>query len=660
MQCQWIEMIHARRADGELDMTQDAGATNQQQEQRGGSRAQTPQVTRSQLVQRLVSAENDLPRFIHDLVTTQVVTVAGTEAAAFLIEPDGTPSNKAELKQIAHIRPDQSTDEVRAAAIRAFRDVIGPCVEQGKDGAFEVSPADATGESAFCLVTLLRAEGKLMAASAVVTRCAGNERARQRLMSMQLIAGYFELYGMRRAQERAIRTVENHQGVLGMISTVATADGFEAAAANLCNELALRTHATRVSIGWLHGSHIRLKAISHTEKFDKKQELVRLLEQAMEESIDQETVVSYSPQGAGSAQVTRNAQALSRHNGGSNIVSLPLRRASEIIGVATLEFPLEHEMTEEAVSSLVVAVDIIASQLWDRYQNDRWLITKAGLSTKKFAEATVGPKYMITKLVVACLIIGLVLLFVIHPMYTVTAPFQFVAKDRRTISAPFEARITEVRVRPSDKVKAGDILIKLDSTELELQKLESEKKIIEAELRASDAEAQRKYGEAKIARAEAETARASADFYAKLIERHVIRAPIDGEVLRGDLMDKRDTIVKQGDALMEVGVRDQLEVELQVAERDIQDVMAGETGYLATKSQPTQKHKFTITRVVPVGDADQGRQDNVFKAYATLDTSDPSWLPGLEGEAKVDVERRTAASIWTKRVIDFIRLKLWV
>lgn len=639
-------------------MTQDTGATNEQT-QRKTVEARAPQVTRTQLVQRLVTAENDLPRFIHDLVTTQAVTVAGTEAAAFVLEAPTEPGGKPELRQVAHIRPDQCTDDVRAAAIRAFRDVILPCIEQGKDGAVEVTPPDTAGESQYCLITLLKSENKLMAASAVVTRCAGNDRARQRLMSMQLIAGYFELYGVRRAQEQAIKTVENHQGVLGMISTVATANGFEAAAANLCNELALRTHATRVSIGWLIGNHIRLKAISHTEKFDKKQELVRLLEQTMEESLDQETVVSFSPE-APSNQVTRNAQALSRHNGGSNIVSLPLRRTSDIIGIVTLEFPQDHQMTEEGVASLVVAVDVIASQLWDRYQNDRWLIVKAGLSIKHVTQETVGPRYMISKLCIALAIIAIVLLFAIHPMYSVTAPFQFVAQDRRVVAAPFEGRIQDVLVRPSDKVKAGQVLVVLDSSELELQKAGADKDVIEAELRAKDAEAQHKYGEAKIAAAQAESARAKSDFFALQIARHQIKAPIDGEVLRGDLMDKRDAQVKQGDMLMEIGQRDDLEVELMVAERDIQDIRVGETGQLATKSQPTQKYGFKITRRVPVGDADSGQADNVFRVYAKLDSQDASWLPGLEGEAKVDIERRSAARIWTQRVIDFVRLKLWI
>ena len=37
-------------------------------------------------MQRLLDASANLPQFVHDLIQTQAVTVAGTEAAAFLIE----------------------------------------------------------------------------------------------------------------------------------------------------------------------------------------------------------------------------------------------------------------------------------------------------------------------------------------------------------------------------------------------------------------------------------------------------------------------------------------------------------------------------------------------------------------------------------------------
>src|SRR3954470_17531719 len=78
---------------------------------------------RSKLVERLLDASANLPAFMKDLLGTMAVTVAGTEAAGFLIEQGQAPAEGGEaeggLRVITHIRPDDSDDEVRAAAIKA-------------------------------------------------------------------------------------------------------------------------------------------------------------------------------------------------------------------------------------------------------------------------------------------------------------------------------------------------------------------------------------------------------------------------------------------------------------------------------------------------------------------------------------------------------------
>jgi len=154
---------------------------------------------------------------------------------------------------------------------------------------------------------------------------------------------------------------------------------------NLCNEMATRTSASRVSIGWVKNERVRVKALSHTEEFDKRQELIVQLERAMEECYDQEEVVQYEPDGTSSNNVTREAQAISRAQGGNTVLSIPLRRQSEIQGVLTLEFAPGQQLGPQAATGLSVAADLLAPQLYDRFQNDRWLITKAGISTREVA-----------------------------------------------------------------------------------------------------------------------------------------------------------------------------------------------------------------------------------------------------------------------------------
>src|SRR5438477_193170 len=101
----------------------------------------------------------------------------------------------------------------------------------------------------------------------VITRCRDVQRAQERLTGMQLVAGYFDLYTLKRTSEQSRTIAQSHQHVLQLATAVATAQGFQSAAMNLCNELATRTGSSRVSIGWIKNDKIRVKALSHTEEF---------------------------------------------------------------------------------------------------------------------------------------------------------------------------------------------------------------------------------------------------------------------------------------------------------------------------------------------------------------------------------------------------------
>src|SRR5690606_15910661 len=113
----------------------------------------------------------------------------------------------------------------------------------------------------------------------------------------------------------------------------------------------------------------------------------------------------------------------------------------EIVGIVTMEFDPKINLDDDALAALTVAVDLVSPSLWDRYQNDRWLITKAGISARHFGEAVVGPRYMITKVVIIILISLGIFISVYSPMYKVSAPFTFVPIVKRDVAAPVEGYI---------------------------------------------------------------------------------------------------------------------------------------------------------------------------------------------------------------------------
>ena len=54
----------------------------------------------------------------------------------------------------------------------------------------------------------------------------------------------------------------------------------------------------------------------------------------------------------------------------------------------------------QVAHALSIVTELLAPQLWDRYNNDRWLITKAGISTRDTAKLVIGPKHMLAKTVI--------------------------------------------------------------------------------------------------------------------------------------------------------------------------------------------------------------------------------------------------------------------
>jgi multidrug efflux pump subunit AcrA (membrane-fusion protein) len=109
--------------------------------------------------------------------------------------------------------------------------------------------------------------------------------------------------------------------------------------------------------------------------------------------------------------------------------------------------------------------------------------------------------------------------------------------------------------------------------------------------------------------------------------------------------------------LFEIAPLDAYRLVVQVDERDISDVVVGQRGHLRLASTPFVPVPFTVEKIVPVATARDGR--NFFRVEARLEHSPDRLRPGMEGVAKIDVDRRRVAAIWTRSALDWARLTLW-
>jgi hypothetical protein len=403
----------------------------------------------------------------------------------------------------------------------------------------------------------------------------------------------------------------------------------------------------------------------------------------MEECLDQDLEVLFPPT-KDASYVYRSAEKLSTKQGPNSVCSLPLRRLGEVVAVLTIERPVERPLTLEEIETLRLTCDLFTARLVDLYENDRWIGAKTAKNLRKGAAWFVGAKHTWPK-VAAIAVCGLVAFATFCTgEFKVEAPFEFKSSEMQIVPAPFDGFLKTVNAtvgdlvwaegtaKPFDDLNAlfplagllpkrpATILATLNTAELKSQRSEAAAEMNSALQQANIARAQGKEGDVKEAYADADKYRAQVDLYDWRIARATIKAPVNGVIFNGDLKEKIGAPVRVGDELFEVGEREKLRADLTVPEDQIAEVAVNQHGELAASTYPGQHIRFTVERIKPT--ADISEQHNVYKVRVVFDNADlkPWMKPGIEGIAKVNVGRARYVWLWTHRLVNWVRMKLWV
>jgi multidrug resistance efflux pump len=190
---------------------------------------------------------------------------------------------------------------------------------------------------------------------------------------------------------------------------------------------------------------------------------------------------------------------------------------------------------------------------------------------------------------------------------------------------------------------------------LEQARWTSEHELAQRRLRQAAA-AQDRAGMA-MASAQVDQAQSQLTLVEDKLARATVHAPFDGVIVQGDLSQSLGSPVEQGKVLFEVAPLGEYRVILNVDERDIDQVAAGQTGELVLAGLPRERLAFKVVTVTPISVAQDGR--NVFRVEARLDQASPRLRPGMEGVGKVMVTERSLIWIWTHGFTDWLRLSLW-
>jgi biotin carboxyl carrier protein len=398
--------------------------------------------------------------------------------------------------------------------------------------------------------------------------------------------------------------------------------------------------------------------MSHTEDFGRKMKVVQDIESAMEECLDQNVEI-LSPASDQATYVSRAAGELSKRHGPLTILSLPLRRDSETVAVLTLERQAGNTFNSEEVETIRLACELCTARMINLYEHNRWIGVKIASKTRNIMAGMLGPKHTLAKAIVVICLAALTFLIFGKGQFRAEAPFVLEATYQQVVPAPFDGYIKSVEVEVGDNVEGNSsTLATLDTAELRLNLAAAKAEKVGYLKQVSAAMRDNETAQAQIAQANADKADAQIDLLSYQIERASLVSPISGIVVKGDLKREISAPVKTGDILFEVCPLESLRAELMVAEDLVLYIKTGQEGRLASASYPGKPIRFVVERINPM--AETVGQRNVFKIRVRLLETFPWMRPGMEGVAKVSVGERRYIWIWTRKVTNWIRMKLWL
>ena len=445
--------------------------------------------------------------------------------------------------------------------------------------------------------------------------------------------------------------------VLELIATSLHHERFQAAATAVATELATTFGCERVSIGFMKGRHIEVRALSHSAAFAKKTNLIRAIEGAMEEAADQLATVVFPSRKDGPFQVTRaHAELLDQHGTGA-VCTIPLTAGANVLGALLLELPTGAEFDARTVELCEHAALLVGPVLDVKRKEDRWLAQKALDSAATQWRHLVGPRHIALKLWTAVGVLAIAFFAIFDGDYMITADASLEGTVQRAVTAAMQGYIIEARARAGDIVRKGDLLAAMDDRDLRLerQKLVSQGAQQESERRQAIAEGNR--ARAGILGAQAGQVWAQIALIDEQIVRTRLIAPFDAVIVKGDLSQSLGAAVERGNVLFELAPLDTYRVIMKVDERDITDIAVGQAGRLALTSMPNEEIALVVEKITPVSVVDQGR--NFFRVEAVAKGAIEKLRPGMEGVGKIQIERRKLIWIWTHKLVHWVRMWAW-
>ena len=598
---------------------------------------------------RRFGAASDPEDFCQSWLELQCRVITGVADAVLVLQKPGVET----FAPLAYW-PDARRERARLTqiverALREGRGLVEPC----PSGHGSVVPHRPDYQMAYSV----RIDGKVRAVVGLEVSWRDEAGLQAAMRQLQWGAAWLEVL-LRRHADPMEAARGRVRMILEFLAAFLERSEYRDAATALVTEIASRLGCDRVVLASLERGAMYIDAVSHAAQFDRHANLLGATLAAMTESLDQREPVVYPPDDSRRLAVTLSHAQLAQASGAGGVATFPLVHGGRQIGALTLERAPGFAFDAQTLELLEGLAAMLAPLVDLRRSRDRGLAAHAAHSGGALLARIAGPRHAGTKLVVLLLAALGLFLAAASGTYRVSADARIEGELQRAITAPFQGYVREANVRAGDSVHQGQVLARLDDRDLRVERtrLFAQREQLGQQYR--DAMPRQERAQVRVVSAQIAQAEAQLALVEEQLARTEVTAPFDGVVVSGDLSQSLGAPLERGQVMWEVAPLDAYRVALQVDERDIADLKIGQRGELVLSSMPGERHALAVTKITPVSTPKEGR--NVFRVEAQLAAqADARLRPGMEGVAKVEVDERRLASIWTRRLTDWVVLKTW-
>jgi len=459
----------------------------------------------------------------------------------------------------------------------------------------------------------------------------------------------------RLAQGRLQQNDDFYSSVVGLLAACFEQNSYREVLISLGTELTRMLSCDRIAIGEFKDNYSTVVAISNNAQFDQQANLLQKIADAMDEAIEQDSVVVVPD--VKSVSIQRAHQEIVRKYGYGSLLTVPMLHDGKFIGAVTLLRSEEQSFAKETVLLCQQALALISPYLTLKKLDEQALSVKIGIKLKQRLAELMGVKHFKVKLTALGLVLFLLISSVWRSDFRVTANAVLEGKIQRVVAAPISGFLQSAAVRAGDTVRQGELMASLDDAELqlELSKLDGQLQKFRREYR--EALSGGDLVKVRVISAQIDQADAEMELTRQQLQKINLAAPFDGVVIEGDLSQKLGSPVERGEILFKIAPLEGYRIILKVDESLISYVQAGQKGSLVLASMPSRTFPLQVQKITAVAKTDSGK--NIFRVEASLENAPELLRPGMEGVGKIAAGRASLLWIWSHDMLAWLRLWIW-